>query len=277
MENFIPGTIMGFREGLESFLVISIMLRYIGKIDKPIYKKYIYYGASIGIVSSIVFGAILAIISKALSATNEIAKIWESVASIAALGLITTFIIWMINNSNNIKSQIEGKVTSNLSKWGIFWISTIMIAREGAEIAIFSFTGKYTIPSILLGISIALIVAVLIYFSLVSVNLKTIFKVTLIYLILQAGFLLGYSIHEGLSALKEFEVLAEDSFLLNKVFNLSDTILNHKEGAVGIPLYVLFGWYSKPEWIQFITQYTYTISIFILWLKKSRNTIKYKM
>lgn len=277
MENFIPGLIMGFREGLEAFLIISIILRYIGKTNNLSYKKYVYYGALTGIVASVVLGGILAIISNALSMAGEIAKIWESAASIAALVLVTTFILWMIKNSGNMSGEIEGKVQTNLSKQGIFWVSAIMIAREGAEIAIFSFTGKYSLPSISAGIAIALIISVLIYFSLIKVNLKTIFKITLIYLILQAGFLLGYGIHEGLSALNDLGKIAQDSIWLTKAFNLSDTILNHKEGAIGIPLYVLFGWYSKPEIVQFLTQYAYTITIFLLWLKKSRNTIKYKM
>jgi high-affinity iron transporter len=273
MNNFIPGLIMGFREGLEAFLVISIMLRYIDKINKPLLKRYVYYGAFTGIIASIVLGGLLAFVSNEMSATSEVAKIWESVASIVALGLVTTFIIWMVNNGSNVTLEIEGKVDSNLSKWGIFSVATIMIAREGAEIAIFSFTGKYTLPSISVGIMIALVAALLIYFSLVKVNLKVLFSITLIYLILQAGFLLGYGIHEGLSALNALGKLSEDSILFTKAFNLSKTVLNHKEGVLGIPLYVLFGWYSKPEWIQFIAQYAYTIGIFALWLKKRRQTV----
>jgi high-affinity iron transporter len=60
-------------------------------------------------------------------------------------------------------------------------------------------------------------------------------------------------------------LIAENSIILSKAFNLSSTILNHKEGVVGLPLYVLTGWYSKPEWVQFIMQYAYTITIFAFW------------
>jgi len=41
--------------------------------------------------------------------------------------------------------------------------------------------------------------------------------------------------------------------------------LSHKNGSLGIPLHVLFGWYSKPEWIQFIVQYLFTFSMFGYW------------
>lgn len=277
MDNYIPGLITGFREGLEAFLIISIMLRYVGKSQKNELKRFIYYGALTGIVASIALGGILTLVSNALSASGEVAKIWESAASILALILVTTFIVWMIKNSSNIKGEIEGKVVSNLSKWGVFWVALVMITREGAEIAIFSFTGQYSLISIFSGIILSLLLAILIYFSLIKVSLKAIFAITLGYLILQAGFLLGYGIHEGLSALKDLGKIAGNNPLLIKAFDLSGTVLNHKEGALGVPLYALFGWYSKPEWIQFTAQYVYTVSVFLVWLKVSKNTIKEKM
>ncbi|WP_369178420.1 hypothetical protein [Candidatus Thiodubiliella endoseptemdiera] len=43
--------------------------------------------------------------------------------------------------------------------------------------------------------------------SLIKVNLSVLFKVTLAYLILQAGFLLGYSLYEGFSALKGYGMI----------------------------------------------------------------------
>jgi len=171
-------------------------------------------------------------------------------------------------HSKDIKRHIERKAALNLSATGIFLISLVMIAREGVEVAIFTFAGKYTFVSIMIGILTALIFAVLIFYSLVKVNLTTIFTVTLVYLILQAGFLLGYGIHEGLSASKEIGIIENDNVLLKKAFDLSSTPFNHKQGIIGIPLYVSIGWYSKPEWIQFIAQYLYTLSLFVFWRKR---------
>jgi high-affinity iron transporter len=104
-----------------------------------------------------------------------------------------------------------------------------------------------------------------------DINLKTIFNITLIYLILQAGFLLGYGIHEGLSAMTDIGYISKDNFLLIKAFNLSKTIFYHKEGLFGLPLYVLFGRHSEPEWMQFLTQYIYTIGIFVFWYLKTKK------
>jgi high-affinity iron transporter len=262
MENFMAGTILGFREGLEAFLIISIMLRYLIKTGADTLIKYVWFGTGIGILASVGLGGLLATVGNLIGKTDQVAKIWESVASIFAMLLVTSFIIWMIKQGSNMVATVENSVENNISKVGIILVTSTMVAREGAEIAIFTFTGNYALAAISVGISLSIVLALLIYFSLVRVNLRVIFKITLAYLILQAGYLLGYSIHEGLSALKDLAVLSDTSILYSKAFDFSATILNHKEGVLGLPLNVLLGWYSKPELIQFIGQYAYTIGLF---------------
>lgn len=267
MNNFLPGLIMGFREGLEAFLIIVIILRYLDKIDQKVLKKNVYLGVGFGVALSLLVGGALYLISNAIGNTDRLAKIWESGASLVAVALVTTFIIWMIKHGANMAKQVESTTAKSLSRGGIILISAMMVAREGVEIAIFAFAGKYSLLSIIIGVILSLAFALLIFYSLLKISIKTIFNVTLIYLILQAGFLLGYSIHEGLSALKDIGYIAEDSFILTKVFDVSSTILNHKDGPLGLPLYVLTGWYSKPEWVQFIVQYSYSVIMLLFWYK----------
>ena len=90
----------------------------------------------------------------------------------------------------------------------------------------------------------------------------------------QAGYLFGSSIQEGLFAAKSLGWLHESNFVFTKAFNLSKTILNHKEGILGLPLHVGFGWIAKPEWLQFIFQYGYTILLFVFWSKRKTQLIK---
>ena len=274
MANFYQGLIMGFREGLEAFLIIAIMIRYLIQSNKHEYKKHVWTGASLGVLLSIIIGFILFLISKALGNLDSIAKLWESFASLLALLLVTTFIIWMIKNGSNIVKEIEDKIEINLSKVGIITLAFVLVAREGAEIAIFTFAGNYSLLSIFTGITISLILVILIFYSLVKVNLRTIFNITLAYLILQAGFLFGYSIHEGLSALKDLGYLASSNPIFTKVFDLSTTIFDHKSGLLGIPLYVGLGWYSKPEIVQFAVQYTYTGFVFLFWYLHAKHSKK---
>jgi high-affinity iron transporter len=267
--SIMQGAIIGFREGLEAFLIIVIMLEYLNKTKQHSFKKNVKQGFGAGVIISIVFGLLMFFVSSLIgSSTSEIAKAWESIVSLIAVVLITTFIVWMIKHGTNMVNEVEGEVKAHLSKKGLVLIAAVMVAREGAEIVLFMAASKDKsayVVGIVLGLLLAGLLSFLIYKSLVKVNLKVIFNITLAYLILQAGFLLGYSIHEGLSYFKSIGVLSEDSLILSKVYNLADTVLDHKTGAIGIPLYVTLGWYSRPEWIQFIMQYIYTFGLFTFW------------
>jgi high-affinity iron transporter len=267
----MPSFIMGFREGLEAFLLIAIVLQYITKIDKEHLKNQIIQGAAVGVIISIVLGLLLNRLSEYLGGVSSLTKLWESGASFVALLLVSAFIVWMIRHGTNMSQHVKEQVGENVSASALFWISVVIIAREGTEVAIFSFAGKYPFDIVAMGVLSALVLSVLIFYSLIKVNLSVLFKITLAYLILQAGFLLGYSLHEGFSALKGYGMISPDSFVFDKAFNVAKTIFSHKDGALGIPLHVLFGWYSKPEWIQFIVQYIFTISMFSYWVSYNKR------
>lgn len=261
---------MSFREGLEAFLIIVILLKYTSKIKQSHLKKHIWNGVVFGIICSFMFGGFLNWISRYIGNLKTTAKLWESIAGFVAVGLVITFLIWMIKNGKNLQSQLENNAAKNLSKKGIFILSAIFVAREGAEIAVFSFAGKYEFYPVIIGLFLAIILVALIHYSLIKVQLQTIFNITLFYLIIQAGYLFGYSLHEGLSALKDLNILSQDNIVYSKIFNFSKTVFNHKEGVLGVPLNVFFGWYSKPEWIQFISQYGLTAILFNYWRSKNK-------
>lgn len=275
VSSLFQGAIIGFREGLEAFLIIAIMLEYLNKTKQPLFKKNVKQGLGIGLLVSAVFGVALFFIASAIGqSSGTLAKAWESVVSFLAMILITTFIVWMIKHGRHMVKHIETATETNLSKKGLVTLAAVMVAREGAEIVLFMMASadkSNYIYGIVIGLVVSAVLAFLIYKSLVKVNLLVIFNITLAYLILQAGFLLGYAVHEGLSFLKSTDILAESNILYTKLFNLSDTVMNHKSGGVGLPLYVLFGWYSKPEWIQFVLQYLYTFSLFAVWFRYSKK------
>ena len=265
MEQLLPSFLMGFREGLEAFLLIAIILQYLTKTNQHSLKIKVAQGAVAGIVVSLLLGLLLNELAGQMGGVSALTKAWESLASFVALVLVSLFIIWMIRHGGDMAKQIQGEVANNLSPLGLFLISFVVIAREGTEIAIFSFAGKYPVDYVSIGVLSSLALTVLVSRSLVRINLSLLFKITLAYLILQAGFLVGYAVHEGLSALKAYGQLSADSLIFMKAFNVSQTVLSHKDGIIGIPLHVLFGWYSKPEVIQFIVQYMYTIPMFLFW------------
>jgi high-affinity iron transporter len=276
MSQMIPGFIMGFREGLEAFLLIAIIIKYISSTDQPQLKIKVMQGSGAGLIVSLILGMGLNAVSSGLGGVTTITKVWESAASLIALTLVTMFIFWMINHGSDMVKHVESEVKKKFSGTGLFLISLVIVAREGTEISIFSFAGKYPFSIVILGVFASLILTILIFYSLVKIDIGLLFRITLGYLILQAGFLLGYTMHEGFSALKGYEMVSGENLIFSKAFDVSKTVFSHKDGVIGIPLHVIFGWYSKPEWIQFIVQYSYTIMIFSFWWrdKKTREELK---
>lgn len=266
----LPGFIVGFREGLESFLLLTLVLKYLKALKATYLKSSVWFGASLGVVLSIGAGFLLNFVAENISRS---AKIWESVFSLVAVLLITSLIFWMIKHSKDMKSYVKNKIDLSLTRWGLFAFATVIVMREGGEVVLFTLVGDYALMSVFVGVLSAFILAVLIYFSLIKVKLNLLFNLTLIYLILQAGYLLGYSVHEGLSALKGVS-LEEGHFLYIKAFDLSSGILNHKEGILGLPMNVILGWYSKPEWLPVILHYSYVGGLFTYWKVHSKSRAK---
>ena len=169
----LPSFIMGFREGLEAFLLIAILLEYISKIGRPQLKNRIIQGGGSGVLFSLILGLALAWFAQYLGGVSALAKLWESGASLVALLLVSLFIVWMINHGSDMSGHVKDKVGTGISAIALFWIAFVIVAREGTEIAIFTFAGKYPFEIVVAGVLSALVIAVLIFYSLIKVNLKS--------------------------------------------------------------------------------------------------------
>ena len=271
MDIFLPGLIVGFREGLEAFMIVMLLVQYLKRSSHENLRKNVYIGMGLGVAASLGVGGLFFLLNNALGDMESFASFWESGASLVALGFVTAFIYWMIAHGRNMVTSMETSVSGRMTAAGVASVAFAMVAREGFEIVVFSFAGKYTFISLAAGILCALLVTALVLFSLIRVNMRILFNVTLAYLILQAGFLLGIVIHEGLSAFLATNLLSSDSLLLVKLYDLSNTVFYHKQGIIGLPLYVLFGWYSEPEILQFLAQYVFTASFFAIWYKTTKR------
>ena len=275
MAQILPGFIVGLREGLEAFLIITLILEYLNKLGKRELFSSVRRGMYAGLAFSLIFGLVLWLLASALDNNSAAAgKLWEAIASFTAVLFISYFIYWMIRNGKNLVGDIKNSVDKNLSSRGLFLLSTVAVAREGAEISLFAFTAENKavyLTGNLSGVLVAGIIAFLVYKSLVKIDIALIFRITLFYLILQSAYLFGYAVHELLSALKAIGTLGAESAVYTQLYNLGGTVLDHKTGALGIPLNVLAGWYSKPEIIQAVLQSGYAILFGVLWFTFNRR------
>lgn len=268
--------IMGFRESLEAILIIFIILKIINEAQQNHLKKYL----ALGTISGVFFSFLVAIIlNNILNYAGEqgelLEKIWESSISALAGLLVLSLVYYMIKNKTNISHNIKTKTQNSLHPLSIFFLSLFMIAREGFEIILFVLVNtesNHVIALTGLGIFIGITIGFLIYYSLIKVNLKKIFNITLIYLILQVGYLIGYSVHEFIEVLELKELFLDINFIHGRLYDLSNTFLNHKDRLIGILLNAFTGWTDKPHILQFITQYLVTGGLLLIYKKQKKES-----
>ena len=239
--------LIALREGLEAALIIGILVAYLVRSNQRKALPALWAGVSIAIVASLTFGAFLSFTSTNLSDSGE--KLFAGTTSLVAVILVTYMVFWMKRIARGLKYELQSKLdyAMPLGKIALISASFFAVAREGLETALFIFSNFKTISTdsspvvgLVLGLAAAVGLGVAIYKQSVKINLSKFFTITGIALIIIAGGVLSYAVHE----FQEFGALpGEDSYVWNWV-NADPTITTLLSGTIGIS--------TKISWLQLI-------------------------
>lgn len=261
------------RETLEASLVVGIVLAYLNKTNNQNYKKTVYYGIVFGVLASILSAFIFTIFAGDFEGSAE--QIFEGATMLIGSFLLTTMILWMMRQ-RHIAKHIEGEVEKHLmnaeplfSHIGIFMLIFIAIIREGVETVIFlnaiNYASGINFVGGTLGIVAAIGVGYLFFVGFKKINLKKLFSVSSILLILFAAGLVAHGIHE-------FEEAGLVSGIVAPLFDINH-ILNEK-GIFGSFLKGLFGYNGNPSLLEVIAYVSYLGVIFYLYKRIESSRVK---
>lgn len=261
--------LLAFREGLEAALLISVLIGALKKMDRTKYQSSVWYGAAIAFVLSIAIGYGMNLLGASFEGRAE--EIFEGVAMILAAIILTWVILWMQKQAQQKKSQLETGVQEAVikdSRWALFSIAFLAVIREGVELSFFLTAAAVETDSsqILIGAILGLVTvalgSILLFKSLIKLNISAFFRVTSVILILFAAGLVAHGVHE----------FNEVGYIPSVIENIWD--MNHiidEKSTVGQFLKTLIGYNGNPSLTEVIAYVLYYV---ILWF--SLRTIKQK-
>jgi high-affinity iron transporter len=257
------------REGLEAALIIGIILAYLAKTGNRQGFKPIWIGTALGILASLIAGAIIYFTAGELQGSAE--QIFEGTAMFIAVGVLTWMIFWMRKQAVNIRAHLQAQIRSALtsgSSLALVVMAFLAVIREGIETVLFLFAATRTAEAPftftlggLLGLLAAVLIGYAIYKGTSRFDLRSFFNVTSVILILFAAGLLAHGIHE-------FNEVGFIPPIIEHVWDINGLI--PETSTFGRFFTALFGYNANPSLTETIPYFVFlivTLSGYFLFMK----------
>jgi len=266
----LPNYLIGLREGLEATLIVSILIAYLVKTGNQGRLRFVWTGVAAALVLSLAFGALLTFTSSNLS--FEAQERFGGVMSIIAVGFVTWMIFWMRRTARFLKTELQDKLQAALTMGTLALVLTafLAVAREGLETSLFLWaaaqaTGSGATPLIgaSLGIVTAVVLGWLLYRRAVSINLAKFFTWTGAGLILVAGGVLAYGVHD-------LQEAGDLPGLDNLAFDVSNAV--PPDSWYGTLLKGIFNFSPATTWLEAAAWLLYVVPVMFLFFRPARAT-----
>ncbi len=222
--------LIGLREGLETSIVVSILIAFLVKSGRRDALKWVWLGVAGGAIA-MTLGVFLTIQFSAYTVSGGLGAeaIAGGVASLVAVVIVTTMVLWMKSAAASLSGELKtGGMARALDTGGLAVTSLAFLAvgREGVETALFmvGFAEAETLWP-LVGLVVGVLIAIAIAYAMyaggaVRINLAKFFQYTAVFLILVAAGILSYGVG-ALQTVGWLPGLAHKAFDISSWFNWS--------------------------------------------------------
>ena len=266
----LPNYLIGLREGLEATLIVSILVAYLVKTGNQGRLRFVWTGVAAALVLSLAFGALLTFTSSNLS--FEAQERFGGLMSIVAVGFVTWMIFWMRRTARFLKTELQDKLDAALTMGTLALVVTafLAVAREGLETSLFlwaaaqaSGSGATPLIGASLGIITAVVLGWLLYRRAVSINLAKFFTWTGAGLIIVAGGVLAYGVHD-------LQEAGDLPGLNNLAFDVSGAV--PPDSWYGTLLKGIFNFSPATTWLEAAAWLLYVVPVMFLFFRPAKAT-----
>lgn len=257
--------VLSLREGLEAALIIGIVLGALGKMKRPDLKPIVWRGVVSAVAVSLAAAWALHLMGAKFEGKAE--EVFEGFAMLAAAGILTWMIFWMLRHARTLKLELETSVqqaTMQTGQKALFFLAFLAVAREGFELAIFlvaarvTSDARQTVIGAVLGLGASVLLGWILFATTGRLSLRSFFQVTNVLLILFAAGLVAHGVHE-------FNEAGWIPPIIEHVWDIN--FILDENSTLGVFLKALLGYNGNPSLTE-VAAYLAYYAVLTLGIKK---------
>src|SRR5260370_4426 len=141
--------ILFLREGLEASLIVSILFAVLRQLRLTHQARAVWTGVGLAIIGSLIAGVVVYLTVHAY-ANTLLQQVFETVAYLVAVVLLTTMTFWMQKHSRSMKKEVPVKARAAGCGFALGLLAFTTVGREGVETAFFTLAFAFQTNGLLL-------------------------------------------------------------------------------------------------------------------------------
>ncbi len=268
----VAAFVLFLREGLEASLIVSILFAALRQLGQTRQTRAVWIGVALAVLISLLGGFVLYItIRDFVGSTYQ--TIFETIAFLVAIVLLTTMTFWMQRHSRSLKKDITAKASIASSGFAFGLLAFTSVGREAIETTMFTLafafqaSGGLVLLGALLGLAAAIGLCVLIYRLGYKLDYRVFFRIMGTILIIFAAGLLADTI-------QNMQQLGWIAFGTTPLWNTTHIL--SEESQLGDLLHAFVGYAQEPTVLQgvFYSLYLLIVGSIFVWMTRKPPTMK---